>query len=648
MGFPGRAGYAAAKFLAPERLSGNALHDRATELGMMGQKPMAAQSSKAGSDSAKTDGVSWQAFLSQVRTMAAALWASRERAKLSLLGLGLVAVVGATAYSQVRLNAWNQPFYNALSRKDMQVFIEQLGVFAVLAGVLLILNVAQMWLNMSSKVVLRQGLVDDLLEQWLAPARAFRLSNAGEIGENPDQRIQQDAQHLSDLTTDLGIGLLQSTLLLLSFVGVLWMLSSHMVLSIFGGAYTVPGYMVWCALAYAAIASVASFLVGRPLIGLNERHYAREADFRYSLVRVNEQIDAITLSGGEADEKDRIEATFRTVLEVLWRIVNATTRLTFVTAGYGWFTIIAPILVAAPAYFHSSISFGELMMIVGAFNQVQQALRWFVDNFSGIADWRATLLRVASFRQKILTMDELGKDASRIAFKETDDASVKIDDLRVSWPAGCVQLSEPHTELQAGQRLLITSENGEEKSLVFRAVGGLWPWGSGRITRPPRQSIMFMPVRAYTPAGTLREAVAYPHKVSNFHADDIAKALVDVGLEHLKPELDNEDRWDRRLTDDQKQSLAFARVFLQKPNWVVANDALDILNPTSRKRIREILQGALSHIGLINVGHDVPESGVYHYKVRLVRDPQGPAFESDRAPRTSDQPGPAAEQPSGG
>jgi vitamin B12/bleomycin/antimicrobial peptide transport system ATP-binding/permease protein len=606
-----------------------------------------AQSSKAGSDSAKVDGVSWQDFLSQFRTMAAALWASPNRTKLSLLGAGLVAVVGATAYSQVRLNAWNQPFYNALARKDIPVFIGQLGVFAALAGVLLILNVAQMWLNQSSKVVLRQGLVNDLLEQWLSPARASRLSNAGEIGENPDQRIQQDAQHLADLTTDLGIGLLQSTLLLLSFVGVLWVLSSHMVLSIFGGAYTVQGYMVWCALAYAAIASAFSWMVGQPLVNLNAQHYAREADFRYALVRVNEQIDAITLSGGEADEKDHIDATFRTVLDISWRIVNAVTRLTFVTAGYGWFTIIAPILVAAPAYFRSGMSFGELMMIVGAFNQVQQALRWFVDNFSGIADWRATLLRVAIFRQKILTMDDLGRDTSRIEFKETDDPAVRIDDLRVSSPAGCIKLSEAHTELQAGQRMLITGETGEEKALVFRAVGGLWPWGSGRITRPPRRSIMFMPVRAYTPAGTLREAVAYPHPASNFDPADIAKALADVGLEHLKAELDIEDRWDRRLTDDEKQSLAFARVVLQKPNWVVANDALDILNPASRKRIREIMQ-ALSHIGLINVGHDVPEAGVYHCKVHLVRDPQGPAFESDRAPQTSDQPAPAAEPSSGG
>ena len=157
----------------------------------------------------------------QVMDMFSALWASRQRNKIILLAVALCAVVGATAYVQVRLNAWNEPFYNALSNKSVG-FFEQLGVFGVLAVILLVLNVAQMWLNQMSKVILRQGLVDDLMTEWLGPMRAFRLSNAGEIGANPDQRIQQDASHLAELTTDLGIGLLQATLLLLSFIGVLW------------------------------------------------------------------------------------------------------------------------------------------------------------------------------------------------------------------------------------------------------------------------------------------------------------------------------------------------------------------------------------------------------------------------------------------
>src|SRR5271166_5703328 len=158
----------------------------------------------------------------QVRGMIAALWASRQRNTIVFLAVALIAVVGVTAYAQVRLNAWNEPFYDALAHKNVSGFVQQLAVFAELAGILLALNVAQTWLNQKSKLVLREGVVEDLLAQWLSPARAFRLSQAGDIGANPDQRIQEDAKHLTELTTDLGIGLLQSTLLLLSFIGVLW------------------------------------------------------------------------------------------------------------------------------------------------------------------------------------------------------------------------------------------------------------------------------------------------------------------------------------------------------------------------------------------------------------------------------------------
>ena len=349
-------------------------------------------------------------FFSQVRGMIAALWTSRQRNTILFLVVALIAIVGATAYAQVRLNAWNEPFYDALAHKNFSEFVRQLIVFAELAGVLLALNVAQMWLNQKSKLVLREGLVEDLLSEWLSPLRAFRLSHAGEIGANPDQRIHEDARHLTELTTDLGIGLLQSTLLLLSFIGVLWVLSDKMVLAMAGFPFVPQGYMVWCALIYAGVASFVSWRVGRPLIALNAERYAREADFRFALVRANEEVEGVTLYGGEADERARLQGVFSAVVEVSERLVRAVTGLTWVTAGYGWFTIIAPILVAAPAYFHSGMTLGELMMLVGAFNQVQQSLRWFVDNFASIADWRATLLRVASFRNTLSTMDELGRE----------------------------------------------------------------------------------------------------------------------------------------------------------------------------------------------------------------------------------------------
>jgi putative ATP-binding cassette transporter len=575
--------------------------------------------------------------------MASAFWASRQRNKLLALAAALVAVVGASAYEQIRLNAWNQPFYNALTRKDMSAFIEQLGVFAEVAGILLVLNVAQTWLNQTSKVVLREGLVHDLLNEWLMPLRAFRLSNSGRMGANPDQRLDADAQHLTDLTTDLGIGLLQSTLLLLCFIGVLWVLSRGMFLPIGGHVFSPPGYMVWCALLYAGAASYLSWRVGRPLIALDAEHYAREAELRFALVRVNEEIEGIALYGGEADEKGRLDAVFETVLEVSRRIVGAVTRLTWITAGYGWFTIIAPILVAAPGYFSGEMSFGELMMVIGAFNQVQQSLRWFVDNFSSIADWRATLLRVASVRKTILTMDRLGLSARRIAVDEAVGPSIRIDDLHVAAPAGCIMLSETHLELKPGEHILIVGERGAGKTLLFRAFVGLWPWGSGRIALPARQSIVFIPTHAYVPPGVLRAAITYPRSADVYDDRTIAKALADVGLERLQPLLDTMGRWDRQLSDDEKQRLTFARVILQRPRWVVVDDALDLVDPASRKRLEAIFTGQLVDVGVIHIGNDKNEGGFFTRTLHLVTDPNGPTFKPAEQIGTRDQIEPARE-----
>src|SRR5215475_7504085 len=412
-------------------------------------------------------------LLSEIARMASIIGRSRERKRLLFLGVGLVLIIASTAYMQTRLNAWNQPFYDALTRKDVAAFLTQLGVFAQLAAILLVLNVCQQWLNQTARVVLRQGLVHELLDEWLKPLRAFRLSNAGPIGQNPDKRLHADAQHLTDLVTDLGIGLLSATLLLLSFIGVLWVLSERMTLPLGGRHVYVPGYMVWCALLYSATASFISWRVGRPLIPLNAERYAREAELRRARMRVNEQVEGITIYGAENVEKQILNQNFDIVLGVARRIVGSLTRLTWVTAGYGWFTIVAPILVAAPSYLSGTMSFGELMVIVGAFTQVQSSLRWFVDNFSSLADWRATLLRVANFRRAVIDTDELHSVATRLTMADGPAGHLQLDHLEVSSTEGCSLLKEREVEIKAGDRLLIVGDRGSGKTLLFRALAGL-------------------------------------------------------------------------------------------------------------------------------------------------------------------------------
>jgi len=588
------------------------------------------QSSKSPDVSEKeTEQTPAPALWLQLSLIFRAFWNSPERNKVVLLVAVVVAVIGLTAFGQVRLNAWNRPFYDALARKDFPQFLRQIMAFGVIAGLLLVLNVVQAWLNQAIKVKLRESLVRDLFDEWLKPRRAFRLGTAGEIGANPDQRIHEDARHLTELLTDLGLGLLQSSLLLGSFMGVLWILSENVVFHWNGHPFAVPGYMVWCAIFYAGTASWVSWLVGRPLIRLNAERYAREADLRFALVRLNEHTDSVALYGGEQNENHRLQRELRRVLGAMWRIVNASTRLTCITAGYGWFTIIAPILVAVPGYFSGDLSFGTLMMVVGAFMQVQGALRWFIDNFGTIADWRATLLRIATFRETLLTMDALGASAPRIKFVAEKRSNVAFDNLQVATPTGCTMLSEQHVEIAPGDRVLIVGEPGAGKTLLFQAIAGLWPWGSGKVALPASNGVTFVPRQPYVPLGTLRAALAYPSPEDTYKDEELVVVLRQTGLERLSSSLNRDARWDKELADEEQQRLALARILLHKPRWVVIDEALDALDDDARKRVMSLFTTGLHRAAIVNIGRPETKHHYFERVLHLVRDPRGVCFIPD-------------------
>ncbi|MGP0056554.1 MAG: ABC transporter ATP-binding protein/permease [Steroidobacteraceae bacterium] len=569
----------------------------------------------------ENDGITESGLVPQLAMMSRALWAAPVRNKVLALSFAIFIVIAATAYVQIRLNSWNQPFYDALSHRNFAGFMYQLGVFGVIAGGLLVLNVAQRWLGETLKVRLRQGLVHDLVQNWLLPGRAFRLANAGDIGVNPDQRMHEDARHLTELSTDLGVGLLQASILLITFLSILWALSADFGFHIAGRRIEIPGYMVWAAVVYAGSASLLSYWVGRTLINRNADRYAREAELRFSLVRVNEHIDAIALAAGEADEARRIEIDLAAVLEAMRRLVTGTTNLTWVTAGYGWFTLVAPIIAAAPLYFAGNLSFGGLMMASGAFMQVQSSLRWFVDNFSTIADWRATLLRVASFRGAVVATDVLHDVESRIAFTEGEPHKLVIDLLEIASLSGCTRLQEPHVEVNAGERVLIVGERGAGKTLLFRALAGLWPWGSGRVARPDGEIMLFVPRTNYLPPGTLREVLAYPSSVASFDAGAFARALDRMGLNRLVPLLDQTRRWEREISDGEQQTLAFARALLHAPPWLIVDEAMDTLDDDTLRRVSEAFDKDLPGTGIIHIGRPAAQGHLFRRVLHLVRDP---------------------------
>ncbi|MGH9643928.1 MAG: ABC transporter ATP-binding protein/permease [Terriglobales bacterium] len=559
-------------------------------------------------------------LLPQLEDMWHALIQSSVRDSLLLLGSVLIAVVVVTAFGQIRLNAWNRPFYDALAHHNLDEFLRQLGVFAIIAGALLVLNVAQRFLTETLKLKLREGLVKDLIGHWLRPMRAFRLANAGDIGVNPDQRVHEDARHLTELTADLGTGLLQAGILVVMFIGVLWRISAGFRFQFHDRYYSIPGYMVWAAILYAGSASLLSYAAGRGLIKRNADRYQRESELRFGLVRVNEYADAIALAGGEADEVRHIERDLAAVLAATWRLVLGLTNLTWITAGYGWFTLVAPIIAAAPLYFFGNLSFGGLMMAAGAFTQVQGSLRWFVDNFSVIADWRATLLRVANFRRAVTDMDSLHRVESQITYEAGAADEYVIDKLEIASPAGATRLKENKVLIRPGERVLIVGEPGAGKTLLFRALAGLWPWGSGSVTRPKGEGIYHMPRSAYWPPGSMREALAYPSEPDEIKDKVYKDALQDLKLQEFEPLLDKDRHWQEELNQDQLTRLAFARLLIHEPSWVVIDEVLDFLDVDSMALVTDVLARRMKDSTIIHIGRQLPHDKTFRAVVHLVND----------------------------
>ncbi len=560
---------------------------------------------------------------SESRTLLRALWRSGHRLRVALLALGIAVVLIGNMIGQIQLNTWNGSFFDTLSQRNLSDLLHELGTFFIIVGALLALVVGQTWMQQMLKVRLREWLTHHLLDEWLVAGRAYRLGLAGQIGVNPDQRIEEDTRKLTELSAGLGVGLFQAALLLISFISILWALSDRLIFNLFGSSFTIPGYMVWCAIIYAAIGSLLTWRVGTPLIGLNAELYAREADLRFALVRVNESAESIALCGGEHDERRQLDSTLDHVISTMGKLTGALSRLTWITSGYGWIAIVVPIVVASPGYFSGGLTIGGLMMVVGAFNQVQSSLRWFVDQFPAIADWRATLHRVSAFKAAIDTVDVIDEASDTIELTPHPEGKLAFDGVSVLLSDGRVVISDATVEIEPGDRVLIVGESGAGKSTLFRALAGLWPWGSGTIRLPDPDTMMFMPQRPYLPLGTMRAAITYPDPPDTFDTKAIAAVIRRVGLAEFLPTLDFEARLDKNFSLGQQQMLAFARLLLHRPAWVFLDEATSALDEVSQRRVMSIFDHELKTATIVSIGH---RPGLEHFHTRvltLVRTPKG-------------------------
>jgi putative ATP-binding cassette transporter len=388
-----------------------------------------------------------------------------------------------------------------------------------------------------------------------------------------------------------------------SFVVILWGLSAAAPLHLFGHAYDIPGYLVWGALIYAIIGTALTHLIGRPLIQLDFMQQRYEADFRFNLVRVRENAEQIALLHGEAAERHQLLHHFKHVVDNWIAIMIRTKKVTALTASYSQASTVFPFILVAPAYFAGKMQLGGLMQTASAFGSVQGALSFFVTAYRSLAEWRAVVSRLDGFEAAIAHATTLPSEPGRIAHAAADDAAITLADLLLQLPNGKPMVTAKALRLRRGETTLIKGPSGSGKSTLFRAIGGIWPFGTGTIRIPGAAKLMFLPQRPYFPVGSLKAAVAYPAEPDKFDDATMRMAIQTVGLPALADRLDDEAHWNARLSLGEQQRLGLARALLAKPDYLFLDEATASLDEAAEARLYSLLAEQLPSTTIVSIGH---------------------------------------------
>ncbi|MGI8570175.1 MAG: ABC transporter ATP-binding protein/permease [Methylocella sp.] len=531
-------------------------------------------------------------------------FAALERHLAIAMVLLLVVINQMEVGVSVRLSFFSRDMYNALETKDAAAFWTQiLFVFTPWAFFDVGAHVLEYVVQSTLIIRWRRSLTGNYVSRWLDGHAHYRMSLAGGFADNPDQRISEDVNRFIDGgQTGYGIysfsiALISTLSSLVSFAIVLWGLSTNFTLPYTNIA--VPGFLFWVALIYASIGTLATHLIGRPLVALYFAQQRYEADFRFSLARLREYAEQIALLSGERTEKASLKIRFAAIVTNYFRIVARRKNLTAATSTYGQLSEIIPYLIVAPFFFAGKVTLGIMMQTARGFLKVQGALDFFVNYYVYLAEFKAVLDRLTSFDLAIDTAKKPSFAPRPGAARKTLD----IEALNLRLPDGRAIVEGASLRLAGAEPMVLTGPSGSGKSTFFRAISGIWPYADGAITLPANANILLLPQRPYIPIGTLRAAVTYPANPDTYGDAAILEALHAAQLGEVTGELDVEDNWSQRLSGGEQQRLAIARAILAKPDWLFLDEATSAMDEAMEAGIYEILAKKLPGTTIVSIGH---------------------------------------------
>jgi len=545
-------------------------------------------------------------FLTAFWALAKPYWVSEKRAKGLVLLATVVGLSLGIVWLEVQFNTWNKNFFNALEQKNQSEFFRQLWVFTIIAFVWIVARVYQIYLQQMLQIEWRTWLNEHFLGDWLKDRAYYRLQLLDRGVDNPDQRIAEDLRLFVDTTLDLSLGLLSSLVMLVSFTVILWELSGDFTI----GGVSIPGFMFWVALVYTGIGSWLTYKIGRPLVKLNFNQQRFEADYRYALVRLRENSEGVALYKGEELELGNFRDRFRHVVDNWWGIMRTRKQLNWFVSFFFQFSVPFPYLVAAPRYFAGAVGMGYIFQVGNSFTNVRSSLWWFIDAYTQLAAWKATIDRLTSFTDSLehvkVEARDLGGERPEVAGE-----TIGIEALQLALPQGKPLLASTSIQFRPGEDVLVTGPSGAGKSTFFRALAGIWPYWKGRVRLPQGARLLFLPQKPYLPIGSLKRAVTYPGDAAGLSDAEIADVLRAVGLAQLANDLERVENWAQVLSGGEQQRLAFARALLNKPDWLFLDEATASLPEDAQEALYRLLKERLPQTTLVSIGHRTSLRG-YH------------------------------------